>query len=176
MAGPQNYKTPRSFIDAVERRFGPIVFDLAAEDGHVCRNFYAEKDDSLAQDWVALYKRIGVSRVRRAGKVETRPNWFWLNPPFSGGPTPEGEKKRTLENWTRKCWEASREGVRILYLVPASVDSQWWENWVRGRGRDEAIAPRIEFVGKDEPFMKPLSLIVFEPGVSGASGGRWRWK
>jgi hypothetical protein len=166
--GPQNHQTPSDFMDAVKRRFGKIVFDLAAESGiEQAPEYFDKEDDSLVQDWAGLFKLI----------CPNGDGWFWLNPPFSGGENCDDEEKsRTLENWMRKCWEESQRGARILSLVPHSSDTNWWDNWVRGKGRDEALRGRIKFVGALYPFMKPLALIVYEPGVSGGNGGAWRWK
>lgn len=168
MPGPQNHMTPDDFLDACEHRFGPIVFDLAADDkSHVVGEYFDETEDSLLQDWFATYIRVSPD-----GK-----GWMWLNPPFSGGPKdPESGKSRSIKDWIKKCWEESRKGCRILLLVPYSADSNWFDDWVRGKARDEAIKGRIKFVGSDDPFMKPLCLIIFEPEVSGAGGGAWAWK
>lgn len=138
------------------------MFDLAAEKGiEVSPEFFDESDDSLSQSWAEVYKMHSPD-----GK-----GWMWLNPPFSGGPTAGG-----IDAWARKCWEESQRGARILFLAPHSADANWWRDWVRAKGRDEALAGRVKFVGQGYSFMKPLALIAYEPGVWGGDGGIWRWK
>jgi hypothetical protein len=168
--GPQTHCTPPDLIEAITDRLGPLIFDLASSSGNICDHFFGEADDSLSHDW---REEVWAKMVEDAlGDVK----WLWLNPPFSGGIDPESGKKRTLAHWTRKCWEESQKGCRILCLVPYSPDANWWRDWVIGKARSEALAPRIKFVGSKDPYPKPLALLVYEPGVIGAQGGYWRWK
>lgn len=146
----QNYATPWEFVVAVEARFGPLAFDLAAEDG-TCKvrndpSAYfgpgGVARDSLAQDWTKLEGNL------------------WLNPPFGA-----------IEEWARKCEESAREGRRILFLVPASVGTNWHANHIDGKARVYFLRPRLCFDGI-APFPKDLMLVFYgdEPGYE-----CWNW-
>ncbi len=175
----QDYATPRIFIDAVVERFGPIAFDLAAHAGnHQVPSYYGPGsplgEDSLAQDWTKLRGNL------------------WLNPPYDD-----------IAPWAAKC--AASRGVRwqdrrILFLVPASVGSVWFDESVHGHALVLGLVGRLTFVGtprveigtpslpgfdldvtlhvvdadgKDDPYPKDLILAVYsEPPAFDT----WRWQ
>jgi len=145
----QNYGTPRAFIEATEKRFGQIIFDLAAEEHNKkCDNFFTEKDDSLSQPWAELFP---------TGNL-------WLNPPFSN-----------IKHWASKCAEesAKRQGL-ILFLTPASVGSNWFAEHVHNKAMVLAVSPRLVFEGETSSFPKDLMLSVYGNGFKGFDV--WRWK
>jgi phage N-6-adenine-methyltransferase len=135
----QDYGTPRIFLDAVERRFGKLSFDLAAHsDNCVVGSYYGPGstlgEDSLVQDWAKLNGGL------------------WLNPPFGD-----------ISPWAKKC--ASTEchyGVSraIFFLVPASVGSNWYADHVHGKALVLALRPRLSFDGKN-PFPKDCILACY---------------
>lgn len=145
----QNYGTPWEFIEAVEKRFGKITFDLAAEEGNAkCDKFFAEKDDSLAQSWSEQFPEGNL----------------WLNPPF-----------KNIGTWAKKCAEESkkRQGL-ILFLTPASIGTNWFAEHVHKQSMVLAISPRLTFEGEKSSFPKDLMLSVYGLGLSGFDV--WRWK
>src|SRR5690606_17204709 len=72
----QDYATPRVFLDAVERRFGRIRWDLAAHElNAVCDLWIGEHQDSLTVPWAEQCRGL-----------------CWLNPPFGD-----------IEPWAAKC-------------------------------------------------------------------------
>jgi phage N-6-adenine-methyltransferase len=142
----QDYGTPRVFLDAVERRFGAIDFDLAARaDNTVVPAFYSPEDNALVQDWTLPGVRVA-----------------WLNPPFGD-----------IEPWARKVAECRNLPRWTLMLVPASVDTLWYERHIHNQAMVWSI-PRITFVGETTPYPKALMLVGAGFGVSGF--GVWRWK
>lgn len=142
----QDYATPWEFIRAVEARFGPIDFDLAAHEGNTkCITYFTEADDSLKQDWTILRGNL------------------WLNPPFGD-----------IAPWARKCAESAHEfalGTRIFLLVPASIGSRWFAEHVHHRALVLGLSPRLSFDGKN-PFPKDLMMAIYgvAPGFD-----VWRW-
>lgn len=158
----QDYRTPQDLRRAVERRFGMISIDLAASDGDeivpLVKHFTPE-EDSLKQNWLEAI----VATVA------------WLNPPF-----------KDIARFSSKCVEWRREArVReagispavICMLVPASVDSIWWNQNVRGNAIAYALAPRITFAGETEPYPKPCALCVYDPRHEATNElHNWRWK
>lgn len=172
----QVWSTPWPFLDAVERRFGPITFDLAADLTNCrVRSFDAAKllgggqavlprafakcyygpssefgVDALAQDWRQLSGNL------------------WLNPEYADiGP------------WAKKCSESAAydsrmkraPARRIFFLVPASVGSEWFAEYVFDAAHVIFPRPRLSFDGK-APYPKDTCLAVYgeKPGVS-----LWRW-
>lgn len=144
----QEVKTPPEFMAAVEKVFGKIEFDLAASYKNTkAVRFWSEEDDSLSRPWPTEYL-------------------CWLNPPFSNiGP------------WAKKCLEESQRGCRILMLVPASVGSNWFRDYVDGNASVLFLNGRLTFVGSPTPYPKDLMLICW--GIPGELPGWysvWNWK
>jgi len=153
----QDYATPRKFLDAVQRRFGTIVFDLAAHaDNCVVPGYFGP--GGILQD--ALSPECVWQRCPSGS--------LWLNPPFD-----------TIAPWARKCAEVGgftqsrcrSVGQRILFLVPASVGSEWFAQYVDGEALVVFLRPRLSFDGKN-PYPKDCMLCVFgaQPGYE-----CWRW-
>lgn len=145
--GKQDYGTPSEFLKAVRYRFGGIDWDLAATPANaVATDFITPQQDSLKVPW-PIYRSPRFSHV---------PVTCWLNPPFAD-----------IEPWARKCqaWVEDQmvtPGSKILFLVPASIGTNWWRHHVADRARVLAVSPRLTFVGCDDPFPKDCALCVFE--------------
>jgi len=146
----QDYGTPPRFLAAVARRFGPIVWDLAAHARNtVCGGNYFGPgsrwgENSLERAWDYLPGGL-----------------LWLNPPFENIP-----------RWVEKCAADSKRGARIAILLPAAVSTNWYADWIDGRALTLAIRPRLVFVGQTAPYPKDLLLAVYgEP----AGFECWRW-
>jgi len=141
----QDYGTPRVFLDAVERRFGAIGFDLAArEDNKICQRFYSPEENSLTQDWSLPDVRVA-----------------FLNPEFADiGP------------WAKKVSECRLLSRWTLMLVPASIDAHWYRDHVLGQMMVGGI-PRVQFVDTNASYPKALMLCGAGFGVVG--NGYWQW-
>lgn len=141
----QDYATPPDFMDAVRLRYGPISFDLAAHAGNTKHErYYTEENNSLVQPW---HKLDGL---------------LWLNPPFAD-----------IAPWAAKCAQESRLGARILFLVPASVGSNWFRDHVYGHAAVSFLNGRISFDGI-APYPKDCLLAYYCGGT--AMVGVWTWR
>lgn len=155
-ASKQDYATPQNFIQAVERRWGHISFDLAAH----AKNTKAKRwfgpgglaPDSLVEKWGDI--------LRPGGKQN-----LWLNPPFND-----------IRPWARKCAEVTPHlkliGARLLFLVPAAVGSNWFADCVFGVAPVFFLRPRLSFDGKNS-YPKDLMLVAYGAAVS--TFECWRW-
>lgn len=143
----QDYGTPRDFLDAVERRYGMIGWDLAATTGNtVAPSFFSPEQDSLKQSW-SLPPRVSVA---------------WLNPEFAD-----------IDPWAEKCESVRFLRRWTLLLVPASIGTGWYRDHVIGKAYVDGI-PRLTFVGETTPYPKDLLLAAYGYGVSGH--GYWDWR
>jgi hypothetical protein len=66
-----------------------------------------------------------------------------------------------------------QRGARILFLTPASVGANWFQQYVVPFAHVIELSPRMSFDGKN-PFPKDLVLSVYMHGLTGRS--HWRWK
>lgn len=142
----QNYSTPDDFMEVVRRRFGTPVVDLAADETNRKAVFWIDEEkDSLSVDW---HKLGGL---------------LWLNPPFNN-----------ISPWAKKCAEASRLGAEILFLVPASVGSNWFRDYVCNRSHVLFLNGRLCFDGID-PYPKDCMLCHYN-SKRGVGFSVWTWK
>lgn len=148
----QDFATPWPFIEAVESRYGPIAVDLAASFENAKAPIYIDEKMNSLEGW------------RWHGYRDDTGSHLicFLNPPFGD-----------IAPWAEKCAIESAKGARILFLTPASVDSNWWKNFVHGKAWVDFLSPRISFDGKN-PFPKPMALCAY--GICGAGYGTWRWR
>lgn len=144
----QTYATPPEFIAAVERRFGPICFDLAADATNAKHaRWYGpggEAEDSFQQRWHPLRGLL------------------FLNPPFGG-----------IAPWARKCAVESASGAKIALLVPASVGSVWFRDHVAPHADTYLLNGRISFDGVG---LYPRDCMLALYRGSTPSIGMWDWK
>lgn len=148
----QDYATPKDFMDAVTRRFGPIGFDLAAgEENKKADRFYSIEDDSLSKPW---------NEIRCDG-------WLWLNPPFDN-----------IAPWAKKCAESmSGYGCNILFLTPASVGSNWFRDYVHGKAMVYALNGRIHFDPNNPTWGYPKDCMLCCYAMIPIRGFEvWKWK
>lgn len=153
----QDRRTPQEFIDLVEERFGPIVFDLAAKKGHSVNGLpcFTPEQDALKQDWL---------RCDAFGSGADRTGNRWLNPPFNRFP-----------EFTKQAGAQCSFDRPILMLTLASVGANWYWDNVVPNAFTFAI-DRIQFVGESDPFTKDLLLHLFGFGSGGGLIQRWRTK
>lgn len=149
----QDYGTPADFFMALSKRFGIPDVDLAAtDDNTLCRHWITPEQNSLADacDWDAF--------------VDAGSKLAFLNPPF-------GE----ILPWAKKCAETS-ERLPILFLIPASVGSNWWARYVHQCASLILFTrPRLSFDGKN-PYPKDCALIGFRVSHAGPRYDCWNWK
>ena len=151
--------TPWELIDAVEKRFKRLCFDLAATHGNVKvrfpsrgktidQSYFNRGQDSLSQEWFRLKGNL------------------WLNPPFGD-----------IAPWAKKCAATglSNHGLAVLFLIPASVGSNWWAEHVDKKADVYFLSPRVTFVGHSSSYPKDLALCRYHRGTKGLYEC-WRWK
>lgn len=145
----QDYCTPTEFLAAVKDRLciGNFDMDVAATaENAVCVNYYDESMDALSRQWLV-----------------TQGGWIWCNPPF-GKITP----------WVKKAAWESYNGASVAMLVPASVGSNWWRDYVELYAYQVFLNGRITFVGESTPYIKDCALLFYTPwGFTGHEV--WTW-
>jgi phage N-6-adenine-methyltransferase len=113
----QDYGTPWELIRAVEARWGKLTIDLAANE---------DGSNAKAPRWLWDAFNCNWSNQIDIGIG-------WLNPPFAD-----------IEPWVKK---ASEETARIIMLVPASIGSNWFAEYVHSYAHVVGLRPRLAFQG-----------------------------
>jgi hypothetical protein len=156
------------FLDAVEREFGPIIWDLAATQSQRVTNAYLGPDQAQPEWRDALsckWDRLPCTGLR------------WLNPPYT-----------SIAPWAERCALYGSARSPIAFLVPMSMGTNWYWTFCAPHSRTFAVS-RMMFVerlpdgterpacydrnGKPTNYPKDLMLCVFgmSPGVE-----RWQWR
>lgn len=147
----QTVVTPPEFIESVLHLLGLKEFyiDLAATKTNAkAKIIITPNMDSLRQEWCDWIP---------FGKTG------WLNPPYSD-----------IRPWVQKAYESQRS---IAMLVPASVGSNWWRDWVHEKALVLFLNGRIQFVGHPAGYPKDLALLLYARPLAPVPGyDIWRWK
>lgn len=159
----QSYRTPRAFLDAVEREYGEITWDAACTTEDCVVNgagYHWPHVDALKRDWDEGQAYLGLT---------------WCNPPFAQAGA-----------FCRKAAEAQlKRPVRVLMLVQAAVDSDWFRQHVHGKAFVRPLSPRLAFTlpdgspvldGKGKPAAINRPLMLAEYGFGRVGFEPWRWK
>lgn len=142
----QDYETPLEFIAAVTKRFGPLETDLACDE----ENAKAPRKITPAinsLNYACQWRDFGLC---------------WLNPPYG-----------IIGPWAKKCYAEACMGAKVLMLVPASVGSNWFADYVHEKAFVLFLRPRLTFEGADDPYPKDLMLCCFGFRLGYEC---WKWK
>lgn len=158
----QEVATPWPLIRAIERRWGgrKMDFDLCALASNAkAPKFFTPEQDGRSQIW---------SKIPSLPKKGAR---LWCNPPY--GNTQPWVLRAARFAQTSRC---KVDGAKVLVLVPASVGSNWWAEYVHGRASVLFLRPRIKFVGHKQGYPKDLVIVCYgdKPGYD-LWDGRETW-
>jgi len=136
--------TPENFMTAVKRFLG--IKEFAWDLAALPENTKAEKYYTPEDDALS--------------QVWSYQGWGWLNPPYDN-----------ITPWVKKCYESN---MHVAMLVPASVGSNWWRDYVEDCARIYFLNGRIQFVGHTAGYPKDLALLLY--GVIPELGRSWDWR
>lgn len=139
--GNNEWYTPNYVVNWAEERFGKFEHDVAATaiNSVVLNSYYDEESNGLQQPW--------------EGHV-------WCNPPYSKvGKKTEGGT--SITDWLEKAVDAASKGARVTMLIPARVDTNWWQDNVPYAHAVLFIRGRIKFGGCKDPAPFPSAMLHF---------------
>jgi phage N-6-adenine-methyltransferase len=88
--------------------------------------------------------------------------WMWCNPPYS-----------KITPWVKK---ASESNARIAMLLPASVGSNWWRDYVHEIAAEVwFLNGRVKFVGAPTHSPKDHVVIIYRPTMVPTQYKVWSW-
>lgn len=122
----QVVSTPWEFTRAVEKKFGPLAWDLAATDDNAkAPRWITPEQDTFKQDWANLLEG-GLG---------------WLNPEFD-----------PMAKWVAKCTLEQIRCAEFVALSPAAISTNWFWTYVQPFATVYSITPRICFEGSHNVF------------------------
>ena len=145
----QDYATPMVLITAVKNRLGigGFAVDLAADEANAKADMWIDEGrNSLALDWRLV---IGAG-------------WGWLNPPFDN-----------ITPWAKKCAETD---AKIAFLVPASVGSNWYRDYVHRHAFTLFLNGRVPFMPDKPKWLFPKDCMVCLYGYGKVGNDVWTWR
>ena len=74
----------------------------------------------------------------------------WMNPPYG----------REIGKWMAKAYESSKNGAKVVCLVPARTDTAWWHDYAMN-GKITFIRGRLKFGNSKNSAPFPSALVVF---------------
>ena len=128
-----DWATPQSFFDKLDRIYGPFTLDAAASaDNYKVANHYTEADNALSQDWSG--------------------NRVFLNPPYG----------RNLKDWVKKAYEEGQKNdTTVVMLIPARTDTKYWHDYVMWADEIRFVRGRIKFGDETNSAPFPSAVVVF---------------
>lgn len=140
-----NWWTPRPLVRGLANAYadGQFALDVAAcARSTVAPCFYDSKRDGLTKDW---------HRDASGGVC-------WMNCPYSA-----------KEAWLLKAIETARAGTTVVALLPASVDTAWFQDYVLQAAEVLLVRGRVPhhrgtLAGKPKPGKFGSVVAVFAPG------------
>ena len=194
--------TPPEFLEAVERRFGPIILDLAAHRGNkVAGSYFAPA--MLTETWDPVKMGRGdlmpiLARLVAAGAEPNEASAAIARASDAGEKTeisvPNHDTKHAgfdalTQNWTGPGlaflnppydniapWakKCAESKRRIAFLVPLTC-SNWAANYVHGHALVLGLRPRLRFVGHEQGYPKDLMLAIYGVTPADRRFECWRW-
>ena len=75
----------------------------------------------------------------------------WMNPPYG----------RKIKYWVEKAYHESKNGSKIICLLPARTDTKWFHDFIYGKAEVRFIKGRIKFgeAKWNAPF--PSMIVIF---------------
>ncbi len=130
----KDWCTPQDFFDKLDKEFHFKLDPCATKESAKCLIFFTKKQNGLSLPW------------QRGGPV-------FMNPPYGDD----------ITEWMQKAYEAFREGVTVVCLVPARTDTKWWHNYAM-KGEIRLVKGRLKFGGSKISAPFPSAVIVFRKG------------
>lgn len=133
------WATPQSFFDELNKEFGFTLDPCADEFNHKCDKYFTKEDDGLSQDW-------GVEVV-------------FCNPPYG----------REIPQWVKKCFEEVHSGSCpcAVMLIPARTDTKWFHQYIYNQAEIRFIKGRLKFGDSTNSAPFPSMVVVFRKAVNG---------
>lgn len=128
-----DWETPDWLFKMADERWGPFELDAAATEEN--------KKCPLCLTFYGLEAPWDMKASR-----------VWLNPPYG----------REIGKWIAKAYEESEKGCRVVCLIPARTDTQYWHDYVTKAAEIVFLKGRVKFKGAKNGAPFPSALVVFD--------------
>ncbi len=125
-----NWETPLWLFESLDRELGFTLDPCADHRNAKCKRYFSIDENGLAQSLA----------------IET----VFMNPPYG----------RNIGRWVRKAFESTKDGARVVCLIPARTDTKWWHDYVM-RGEVRLYRGRLRFGDAKSAAPFPSAAVVF---------------
>ena len=125
------WATPQAYFDAVSAQHGPFTLDVCATPENAKCTRYFTKETD--------------------GLAQQWDGVVWMNPPYG----------REIIDWMRKAYLSACCGAKVVCLVPARTDTEWWHEFAM-KGEITFIRGRLKFGDAKSSAPFPSALVVFD--------------
>ena len=130
----EEWPTPQDFFDGLDAEFRFTLNPCATPESAKCETYFTKAQDGLEQDW--------------------RRHRVFCNPPYG----------KSMRDWARKCYEASRAGALVVLLAHSRTDTRWFHDWVYGKAAEiRFVRGRLRFGGVKQAAPFPSLVAVYRP-------------
>jgi site-specific DNA-methyltransferase (adenine-specific) len=129
------WATPQSFFDELNKEFHFNLDPCADEYNHKCEKYFDKEKNGLQQDW-------GGHKV-------------FCNPPYG----------REIGAWVKKSFEeAKKDNTLVVMLIPARTDTKWFHDYIYEKDGVEHrfIKGRLKFGDSKNSAPFPSMVVVFK--------------
>ena len=127
-----NWATPQSFFDELNKEFNFIIDVCADETNHKCEIYYNKVVDGLTKEWTN--------------------DAVWCNPPYG----------RAIGEWVKKAYEDQKKYSNVIVmLLPARTDTKWFHNYIYGKAEIRFIKGRLKFGNSNTPAPFPSMVVIY---------------
>jgi phage N-6-adenine-methyltransferase len=129
-----NWHTPRDLFAQLSEEFKFEVDVCADDENHLCPEYWTVHTNGLMKTWA--------------------PRTCWMNPPYGGD----------IMRWMQKGYEESQKGATVVCLVPARVDTEWFQKLCMEAGAEiRFIRGRLKFGNAKASAPFPCAVVIYRP-------------
>ena len=127
-----DWATPQYVFDELDSEFHFDLDPCADDRNHKCALYFTKEQDGIKKSW-------GGHRV-------------FCNPPYG----------KHIREWVRKAYEESRKpDTKVVMLIPARTDTQWFHDYVYGKAEIRFIRGRLKYGGAKNNAPFASMIVVF---------------
>ncbi len=124
------WATPKKLFDELNAIHNFTLDVCANAENTKCDKYFDIEINGLTQNW---------------GK-----HVCWMNPPYG----------REISAWMKKAYESSRQGAKVVCLVPSRTDTNWWHDFAK-KGDIEFLRGRLKFGDQKNSAPFPSAIVIF---------------
>ena len=132
MSRSNEWATPQSFFDELDREFHFDLDPCATDQNHKCERYFTSENDGLSQNW-------GGYRV-------------FCNPPYGRG----------ISKWVEKSFrEGCKDNTLVVMLLPARTDTRYFHDFILHRSEIRFVSGRLKFGQQKNSAPFPSMVVIF---------------